>query len=78
MIKPRSDLICAGSKLQNSPLPLKYSDVFVLSRSSELRDDVRDDENNVTSQASGVVRGLRAANIPVCVLEDVQHASERY
>ena len=52
----------------DSPVPLAYSDVFVLTRSSQLQDDVRDDAGNVTSQASGVVRGLREAGLPVCVL----------
>ena len=52
----------------DSPAPLAYSDVFVLTRSSQLQDDVKDDAGNVTSQASGVVRGLREAGLPVCVL----------
>ena len=52
-----------------SPDPLKFSDVFVLTRNSDLQDDLTDDANNVTSQASGVVLGLRDAEIPVCVLQ---------
>ncbi|KAK7093785.1 uncharacterized protein [Littorina saxatilis] len=58
----------AGSGRPNSPPPLAYSDVFVLTRNIELHDDIRDDEGNVTSPASGVVQGLRAAGVPVCVL----------
>ena len=53
----------------NSPDPLRFSDVFVLTRSSDLQDDVIDDANTVTSPASGVVLGLRDAGVPVCVLE---------
>ncbi|XP_070207994.1 uncharacterized protein [Littorina saxatilis] len=53
----------------DSPPSLKYSDVFILTRSSELHDDVRDNNGNVTSQASGVVIGLRAEGlVPVRVL----------
>ena len=51
-----------------SPAPLTYHDVFVLTRSSELQDDVKDDAGRVTSPACGVVRGLRAAGVPVRVL----------
>ena len=40
----------------------------MLTRSSELQDDVRDDAGNVKSPACGVVRGLRAAGLPVRVL----------
>ena len=58
----------AGRHLDTSPAPLTYNDVFVLTRSCELQDDVTDDEGNVTSPASGFVRGLRDADFPVRVL----------
>ena len=60
--------LIAGSFVTESPAPLKYSDVFVMTRSTELQDDVKDESGNVTSRASGVVRGLRAADLPVGVL----------
>ncbi|KAK7480058.1 hypothetical protein BaRGS_00028695 [Batillaria attramentaria] len=53
------------------PPPLHYHDVFVLTRSSELHDEVTDETGHVTSPASGVVRGLREADIPVCVMGSV-------
>ena len=48
---------------------LEYRDVFALTDDKALQDDVRDDAGKVTSPASGIARGLRAAGIPVCVLE---------
>lgn len=43
--------------------------MFVLSRSRrELQDEVKDDAGNVTTPASGLVRGLRDEGVPVCVL----------
>ncbi|XP_070184187.1 uncharacterized protein [Littorina saxatilis] len=56
------------SSLPNSPTPLSYRDVFIITRSSELQDDIEDDAGQVTSRASGVVRGLRDEGLPVCVL----------
>ena len=53
---------CTGTNLANSPAPLQYRDVFILTRSSELQDDL------TTSPASGFVRGLRDAGLPVAVL----------
>ncbi|XP_070208368.1 uncharacterized protein [Littorina saxatilis] len=47
---------------------LRYRDVFILTRSSELQDDVKDDAGNLRSPASGAVLGLRAANLPIVVL----------
>ena len=41
----------------------------MLTANEELHDDVRDDAGNVTSVATGVILGLRAAGLPVCVLE---------
>lgn len=49
-----------------------------MTRSSNLHDDVRDDDGRVTSSASGVVLGLRAAGLPVCVLEDALHPTPRW
>ena len=40
----------------------------MLTRRQELREEVRDDAGNVTSRASGVVRGLRAAGVLVGVV----------
>ena len=66
----RCYLFRAGYSVITSPASLAYRDVFVLTADMELQDDVRDDAGNVTSPASGFVIGLRAAGIPVCVLED--------
>ncbi|XP_070206743.1 uncharacterized protein [Littorina saxatilis] len=54
---------------RKAPDPLRFSDVFVLTRDIDLQDDVTDDTGNVTSSASGVVHGLRDRGMPVCVLE---------
>ena len=59
----------AGRYVTNSPASLAYSDVFVLTEDYNLRDEARNDAGNVMSPASGVVVGLRHAQIPVCVLE---------
>ena len=59
----------AGRCVTNSPASLAYRDVFVLTDEDYLHDEVRNYAGNVTSPASGVVRGLRYAQIPVCVLE---------
>ena len=54
---------------------LQYRDVMVMtSKGSQLQDDVRDDAGRVTSPASGFVRGLRQAGVPVCVLEGSDRA----
>ena len=42
---------------------------MVITGDDNLQDDVRDDAGRVTSPASGFVRGLRDAGMPVCVLE---------
>ena len=63
-----SVLFRAGKSVTNSPAPLAYRDVFVLSHDDELQDDVRDDAGYVTSPASDFVRALQAEQIPVCVL----------
>jgi hypothetical protein len=41
------------------------------SRTSETLCEVVDDDGNMTSPACGFVRGLRAAGVPVCVLDYV-------
>ena len=64
----------AGRYVTNSPASLAYRDVFVLTDGSNLRDETRNDVGNVTSSASGVVRALRRAQIPVCVLEHKDRA----
>ena len=65
------NLFVAGHLVKNSPAPLTYRDVFVLTTDPNLHDDVRDDKGNVTSGASGFVQELRAAGIPVGVLERI-------
>ena len=62
----RCNLFRAGGGHTNA---LQYRDVMVLTDDDILQDDVRDDAGRVTSSASGFVRGLRDAGIPVCVLE---------
>ena len=63
-------LFRAGPDVTNPTTPLFYRDVFVLTRDdSDLQDDVIGDAGQVTSPASGFVRGLRAEGVPVCVLE---------
>ena len=52
----------------NSPSPLQPRDIFVLTRSSKLQDDVKDDAGEVTSPACGFVQGLRASGLPFYVL----------
>nr|KAG5694409.1 hypothetical protein BaRGS_017442 [Batillaria attramentaria] len=47
---------------------LKHRDVFVLTRSHTLTDEITDSSGNVTCQASGFVRGLRDESVPVSVL----------
>ncbi|XP_070203243.1 uncharacterized protein [Littorina saxatilis] len=59
-----------GSSVANSPSRLSYRDVFVLTRSDDLHDDVTDEAGRVTSPASGVVQGLKDAGVPVSVLGD--------
>nr|KAG5692906.1 hypothetical protein BaRGS_031410 [Batillaria attramentaria] len=51
-----------------SPPRLQYRDVIVLTRNAELLEETRDVRGQVTSQASGVVRGLRSAGLPVGVI----------
>ena len=64
----------AGRYVTNSPASLAYRDVFVLTDDFYLQDETRNDAGNVTSSASGVVRALRRAQIPVCVLEHKDRA----
>ncbi|XP_070203668.1 uncharacterized protein [Littorina saxatilis] len=69
-----------GSIVANSPSRLSYSDVFVLTRSDDLHDDVTDEAGRVTSPASGVVQGLKDAGVPVSVLglQDWRHNWARW
>ena len=63
----RCNLFRAGGGHTNA---LQYRDVMVLTEDdSRLRDDVTNHAGRVTSPASGFVRGLRDAGMPVCVLE---------
>lgn len=55
---------------------LQYHDVFVLTGSLDLRDDVKDKTRHVTSPANGVVRGLRAAGVPVRVIRKGHESSD--
>ena len=67
MFYRRCNLFRAGGGHTNA---LQYRDVMVIAADgSRLQDDVTDDAGRVTSQASGFVRGLRDAGMPVCVLE---------
>lgn len=69
MFRQPSILGCAGNDVTANPHPLSYRDVFVLTRSRrELQDEVVDEAGNVTSEACGVVRGMREENVPVRVL----------
>ena len=62
----RCNLFRAGGGHTNA---LQYRDVMVITQDDNLQDDVTDDVGRVTSPASGFVRGLRDAGMPVCVLE---------
>ncbi|XP_070203221.1 uncharacterized protein [Littorina saxatilis] len=69
-----------GSSAANCPSRLSYRDVFVLTRSDDLQDDVTDEAGRVTSPASGVVQGLKDAGVPVSVLgyQDWLHNRARW
>ncbi|XP_070203326.1 uncharacterized protein [Littorina saxatilis] len=69
-----------GSSAANCPSRLSYRDVFVLTRSDDLHNDVTDGAGRVTSPASGVVQGLKDAGVPVSVLgyQDLQHNRARW
>ncbi|KAK7105171.1 hypothetical protein V1264_016585 [Littorina saxatilis] len=73
-------LFPAGRSVANSPSRLSYRDVFVLTRSDDLQDDVTDEAGRVTSPASGVVQGLKDAGVPVSVLgyQDRLHNRARW
>ena len=77
MLYRRCNLIRAGTYVTTRSASLTCRDVFVLTANEELHDDVRDDAGNVTSEASGIVQGLRAARKPVCVLEKIERARDR-
>ena len=67
MFYRRCNLFRAGGGHTNA---LQYRDVMVLiADDNRLHDDVTDDAGRVTSPASGFVRALRDAGVPVCVLE---------
>ena len=66
MFYRRCNLFRAGGGHTNA---LQYRDVMVITGDDNLQDDVTDDAGRVTSPASGFVRGLRDAGMPVCVLE---------
>lgn len=57
---------------------LSWRDVFIITRSAALCDDVKDEQGLVTSPACGLVRGLREAGVPVNVLSvDIDKASDK-
>lgn len=65
----RGHPLCPSTPSQcNSGLLLQHRDVLVLC--DDPRDDRRDSCGHVTSSCSGLVRGLRACDVPVCVVED--------
>ena len=67
MFYRRCNLFRAGGGHTNA---LQYRDVMVITEDdSGLYDDVKDDARQLNSPASGFVRGLRDAGMPVCVLE---------
>ena len=66
MFYRRCNLFRAGGGHTNA---LQYRDVMVITEDNTLQDDVTDDAGRVTSPASGFVRALRDAGMPVCVLE---------
>nr|KAG5689196.1 hypothetical protein BaRGS_004030 [Batillaria attramentaria] len=63
-----------GNPSSSSTTTLQYRDVFVLSSSYDLHDDETDDAGDVTRRASGAVRGLRQAGVPVRVVGDDDNA----
>ena len=72
----RCNLLRAGAGHTNA---LQYRDVLVLTGDDgRLQDDVTDDAGRVTSPASGFVRGLRGAGMPVCVLEGSDRVGGRH
>ncbi|XP_070206328.1 uncharacterized protein [Littorina saxatilis] len=70
-----------GRMVDTCPDPLRYGDVFVLTRSLDLQDDVTDKKGKAIP-ASGFVRGLRDAGVDlqVCVLgrPDFKHDRARW
>ena len=54
--------------ISGSSSSLNYSDIFAITRSQPLHDDIRDENGRVVSPASGIVRGLRDSGFPVGVL----------
>ena len=76
MFYRRCNLFRAGGGHTNA---LQYRDVMVLTADGiGLKDDVMDDAGRVTSPASGFVRGLRDAGMPVCVLEASDRVGGRH
>ncbi|XP_070191793.1 uncharacterized protein [Littorina saxatilis] len=53
----------------SSPRPLQYRDVFILTWVNSLHDAKSDASGQVTRPASGVLRGVRGAGIPVTLLQ---------
>ncbi|XP_070196571.1 uncharacterized protein [Littorina saxatilis] len=62
--------------LPTSPPPLEYNDVFILTRSSQLWDDIKDDKGRLTSPACALVRGLRDGGLPILVLDRASRDNE--
>nr|KAG5712119.1 hypothetical protein BaRGS_020845 [Batillaria attramentaria] len=60
----------AAGAIRTIPAPLTYRDVFLLTAWDDdtIVEEERDDAGNVVRRASGVVRGLRQAGVPVKVL----------
>lgn len=67
-----------GSKIPIPLPPLQYRDVFILTGSKDLRDDVRDENGTVTSEANGFIRGLRAAKLPFRVIKKEHEPADVY
>ncbi|KAK7477372.1 hypothetical protein BaRGS_00031390 [Batillaria attramentaria] len=50
------------------PKPLCFNDVFILTTYYELIDEKRDDDDNIVTQASGLLKGLKQAGVPYRVV----------
>ncbi|KAK7090459.1 hypothetical protein V1264_010253 [Littorina saxatilis] len=62
-----------ADRASTSPRALQYRDVFLLTYYGNLHDTQTDDSGNVTEEASGLIRGLREAGIPVTILVEEDH-----
>nr|KAG5706648.1 hypothetical protein BaRGS_005718 [Batillaria attramentaria] len=67
-----------GTAANPIPAPLKYKDVFLLTAwTANLHDDETDATGEVTRPATGVVRSMRSAGVPVRVVNDGDSSAAR-